>query len=327
MFENKNFDLYSFEQIPLNRDVYLVDDQYIEKYEKMMLDFLGGDEYKSVGYVAYAAARAISDNSVELSWYPNTSDRFHEVYITLPKDEFVACVGSSNYDEKARVFVKTAWLNSIYLRSYSIFCMIDAIGVKSALENGVITKLKLSKLRDEIDELSKSHPKISFVSFADSLLLKSNWSVGTFESEIKYTYEPEVFISLAAEIDEIYKSVLGLSTYAIISQGGNEYYDDTLLHISESRNHISLNSLGIPFAQIMEIENTVRQSIREGVHSPADLYLDENYYHSLKFKFEFDKNNKPCNGYRTKMRERNGVYYYFSTENMINNLESGEKQC
>ncbi len=224
------FDNYNFDQIPLNQDLFVVDEDYLRKYENSMLRFFEGAEYKNVGYVSYVAARAINTNSVELSWFANVFDRFHEVAITLPRDQFVACVGSWQCEEKLRIFVKSGWLNNIYLRSYSVFALIDAADVKKALEKGDITRPRLVELRNRIDGLAKENTDISFISFADSLLLKSNWSVGHFKSEVKYTYEPEIFIHMACEIDKIYQEVLSLKTYAVITQGSNEYYDDPLLH-------------------------------------------------------------------------------------------------
>ena len=112
-----------------------------------------------------------------------------------------------------------------------------------------------------------------------------------------------------------------MPTYAVIAQGNNAYFDDPLLHISESKNHISLNSLGIPFAQLMDIENTIRINIRAKNHNPADIYMDSQYYNSLKFKFSFNKREQPKADYQTKMVSQPCTYYFNSTENILSNLE------
>lgn len=316
------FDNYSFEEIPLNQDLYVIDEAYLHEYERSMVKFFNGTgKGEPVGYVGYIAARAIKANIVELSWYPNVHDRFHEVSITLPREKFICCVGSWQCDEKPRIFVKNDWLESIYLRSYSVFALIDAANVKKAIENGELTRARLIELRHQIDCLAEKHVDISFISFADSLLLKSNWSVGHFKSDINYSYEPEVFIHLANEINAIYKKTLNLSTYAVIAQGSNEYYDDQLLHISATKNHISLNSLGVPFAQLMEIEATARKAIKADIHDRAELYMDEKYFHSIKFKSSFKKNTNPYNSYQTKMMSTPSKYYYSSLEHIIGNLE------
>ena len=324
MFEDDKFDHYAFEEIPLEQDLYLMDEKYIAEYDAMMSSFLkapDSQEYSPVGYVSFVAGRKVLNDSIELSWYANVSARFHEVSIILPKDQFVYCVGCWQYDEKPIIFVKSHWLQNLHLKSYSVFVMIDAIGVKEYLDQDKLTQEMLSSLRDKIDKLAENYPEVSFISFADSLLLKSNWCVGTFDSDIDYTYQPEVFISLASEICNIYKSCIGLPTYAVIAQGNNAYYDDSLLHISESKNHISLNSLGIPFAQLMDIENTARKNIRAKNHEPADIYMDSQYYNSLKFKFSFKKQEQPKADYQTKMVSQPCAYYFNSTETILSNLE------
>jgi hypothetical protein len=320
LFQHKYFDNFTFEEVPLNQDLYLVDECYLPEYEKVMLSVFDGGDYQSVGYVSYAAARKINESSIELSWYTNMDERFHEVSITLPRDQFVSCVSSWRYDEKPHIFVKRLWLENIYLRSYSVFALIDAAYFTKALKRGDVTKDKLIKLRAELDDLSATHLDILFISFADSLLLKSNWSVGYFERGIKYSYKPEVFIDLASEINAIYMTTLGLGTYAVIAQGSNEYYDEPLSHFSESKNHISLNSLGIPFAQLMEIDQTAKKASKEGKHPQAELYMDRQYYNSLNFKYGFDKKAEACYIYESKMVGTPCRYYYSSISKILANL-------
>jgi len=294
---------------------------FLKDYEKSLLELFDGKGYKNVGYIGHVAARKINENSIELSLYANTSSRFHEVSISLPKEKFITCVGCWRCDQKPHIFVKGDWLKHIYLKSYSIFAMIDAINVKKALENGVLSREKLIELRNEIDNLAINYPNISFISFADSILLKSNWSIGHFEHDIKYSYEPEIFIYIAQEIKDIYQKILGLNIYTIITQGNNEYYEDTLLHISKSKNHISLNSLGTPFAQLQDIETSARKAIKHNIHSPAELYLDEQYHHSLNYKFEFKKKDISNNQYQTKMISKPCKYYFASIKEIIDGLE------
>lgn len=320
MFENSKFDKYTFEQTPLNRDVFVMDEKYMVEYENMFLRLFSGQSCDNVGEVSGFAIRSINKNSLDASWYPNVFTRFHEVSVTIPRSAFVCCVGCWNCDEKPRIFVTSEWLETLYQRTYSIFGLIDAIGVKVALEKGDIDRNKLITLRDEMDTLSERYPHISFISFADSLLVKSNWSVGLHEMESKDVYCPEQFIFLAQEINGIYNKVLGLNTYTILAQGSNEYYDDALLHVSSKGNHISLNSLGVPFAQLQAIENAARVAIKNKLHAPAGLYLDKLFLNSVKFKHDFNKQELPSNKYMSKILSENSIYHYGSTEHLINNL-------
>lgn len=175
--------------------------------------------------------------------------------------------------------MKSAWLENLYLKRHSVFGLVDAIGVKEAIQKGTLTRERLLVLREKIDTLGKSYPQISFISFADSVLLKSNWSVGHVKSNVQYTYQPEIFVTMVKKLRSLFGKIPGLSVYAVLTQGTNEYYDDSLLHISESKNHVCLNSLGLSFADLIAIDEAARLHIREKAHEPSDLYSDEHFYH------------------------------------------------
>lgn len=281
MFDHELIEKHPFEAIPLNRDLYLMDEKWMPDYEKALLTLFGGGEYNAVGYIAYAAARAKTADLIDLSWFPIINDRFHEIKVTLPRRQFVTCTECWQYDEKPTIFVRSDWLTNLYTRTYSVFALIDAIGVKQALVNGTLSSAKLVALRNRVDEIAACYSTFAFISFADSLLIKSNWSVGYFERGIKCTYDPEAIIRLLPELNTAYRDILAMDTYAIIAQGNNEYYDDSLLHISSGQNHISLNSLGLPFAQVMAIEHAVRKAVHKGIHPCAEVYMDEDF--SLRY--------------------------------------------
>lgn len=320
-FVHPGFEKYAFEEIPADEDLYLMDEVWLDEYEKYLVSRLEGGGFKSVGYVAYAAKRSSTESAVELSWYPHTSTRFHEVVISLPREMFVACVSCARYDDMLRVFVRSAWLKNLYLRAHSIFALVDAIGVKDALRRNSLTREKLVLLRNRIDLVANEYPAVSFISFADSLLLKSNWSAGLRESHVKYNYAPETFIRLISEIQTIYKDVLGLDIYAVFTQGSNEYYDDPLLHVSATKNHICLNSLGLPFAQLKSIEEAARRAIARGEHPPAQLYMDENLFHSLNFVSGFQKESCGKHAYRAPLSDVDGLYFFANCREMLAALE------
>lgn len=321
MFDHELFNTYPFESVPLNRDVFLMDEQYLAEYEASLVSLFNGGEYENVGYISYASIRRVDDYSLEISWYPNIKDRFHEVTVRLPREQFIACVDCWQYDEKPHVFVKSGWISNLHHLQYSAFALIDAIGVKNAINRNDLSKEKVLELRRRVDQLAEDHPGISFVSFADSLLLKSNWSVGSFDTPVKYTYKPEALVRLVPKIANVYNEVLGLQIYAAITQGLNEYYDQPLIHISQSANHVCLNSLGLPFAQLLAIDDAVRVALRAGDHEPSDLYIDKQFYHSLQFRFGFDKHAEQSAPYRAPLSGIDGAYYICKTETVLNNLE------
>jgi len=320
MFDHEYFDVYQFEDVPLNRDCYLMDECYLQEYEASILDVFAGKGGDPIGYISHSAANKVNEHSLDLSWYPDISSRFHEVAISLPRNQFITCVGCWRYDEKPHIFVKSGWLEQLYLRVYSVFCMVDAIGVKSVLQNGTLSREKLILLREAIDRLAESHSEVCFVSFADSLLIKGNWTVGHFRSDVSYTYNPEVFVHIFKELQAVYREVLGLDVYAILTQGTNEYYEDSLVHISSGKNHISLNSLGVPFAQLMAIHTSVRTAIKGKEHGPFELYFDEHFYNSIRFRLEFNKQAWPKYIYSAPMMEVVSHYCCAQLQEVLENF-------
>jgi hypothetical protein len=279
------------------------------EFEREWLELYAGREYDPRHLVSYVAVRARFDELLELSWYPNVNTRFHEVRVTLPKTAFVCCIGQRRHDGNPSIFVESEWLKDLYLRANSIFALIDAIGVETALRSGQVTRSGLLALRDRVDEIASQWPKVSFVSFGDSLLLKSHWWPGSVELNQRYDYEPETIIDICAEIDRAYREALTLGTYAVLVQGANEYYQDPLLHISTSGNHISLNSLGLPFVQLLAIDAAARKAIRAGDHGPFDLYIDSHCLYSLDLEYGFSREELATGTYETKMASGQGRYY------------------
>jgi hypothetical protein len=323
VFDHSDIQAYTFDDVPLDRDIYLMDEKWLPEYDAMLTGFLRGErESEVIGYISYAAARRIGEHAIELSWYPNVHTRFHEMRVLLPRDQFVCCVGSWQWDEDPRIFVTGTWLSNLHLRSHSVFALIDAIGVKRVLESGKLTRDRLISLRDAIDELAARRTDISFISLADNLLLKSNWSVGQFDSEVKYTYEPESMIRVIDELRGVYRSVLALDLYAVLTQGVNAFYDDALLHVSGSGNHISLNSLGLPFAQLLAIEGAARAAIRSNEHLRAELYMDEDFFRSLNFKHGFKRDECLSACYRGPMMAEDASYYMSSCAEILSNIET-----
>jgi hypothetical protein len=310
VFDHPLIQVYQFEDVPLNRDLKILAVEWAAEFEAAMIkSFDSGDTAYTVGYYSAVAAREIRPDFIELTWYPNTYDRFHQVRIVLPRTEFVTCVGSWQYDYDPIIIARSEWLNSLHLRSNSVFAFVDAVNAKNAIASGFLTRADLIMLQKRIDAIADANPTVAFMSFGDSLMLKSNYKIGMYNSEVKYSYEPEKILRLLPDIRAAYKEEIGLDVYVVVTQGSNEYYDDDLLHISESQNHISFNSLGLPFAQLLAIEQSARAAGKSGIHPFADIYLDESFYHSLRFKSGFNKNEGARFPYVAPMAS--GVSEYF----------------
>ncbi len=317
MFDHEWIDKFAFEEIPLNRDIYLMEEKWLPAYEAAIMAFLRDETTElNVGQVTFAAAHGIRGEVMQMSWYPNVHDRFHQVRIRLPRSAFVAAVGAWQIDEKPHIFVKDSWIRDLITRSYSVFVMIDAIGVKNALFNDELTSAKLLALQAEIDKLAAAYPEMAFVSFADSLLVKVNWI--PFPKANKSSYRPERLLAVLEGVQKAYQRIIGLDTYAVIAQGGNEY--DALMHRSEAGNHLSLNSLGLPFAQIMSIDEAARRCIKNKEHAPAEIYMDEDFFHSLRLRFSFQKDTLPRHPYLAPLASGSTDYVMVSRRTLSENL-------
>ncbi|OCC25337.1 hypothetical protein MB02_01310 [Croceicoccus estronivorus] len=322
LFDHEDIEVLPIEQIPLERDIYLMDVCWMEGYSASLLNGINGGEWDNVGYISYACAHHVDEHGVELTWYPNIFDRFHKVRVRLPRRHFVTCTELWQYDEKPRVFVSSEWLENLHMRVFSAFALVDAIGVKHALANDEITTEKLSDLRARIDAIAAAHNDLAFISFADSLIVKMNWTVGQWDQSVGYTYEPEKILAVMPELALAFKGALGLPIYAVITQGQNEFYGDELTHTSLSGNHLSLNSLGLPFAQLQSIEATAKQAARVGNHQHAELYMDESFFRSLKFEHSFDMNSVPTHPYLPPMSAHPCQYMLATFETILSNLQT-----
>lgn len=320
MFDHDDIEIHPMENVPLDRDIYMMDVSWMAEYSAAMLKGINGGEWENIGYVSYACARSVDQESVELSWYPNIYDRHHEVRVSLPRKHFVTCTEMWQYDEKPRIFVSSEWLENLHMKVFSVFALVDVIGVKQLLRSGKVTSEKLAALRDRIDRVADSHKDVSFVSFADSLILKTNWSVGQFDRATNYTYEPEKIVRIMPELANAYFDILDLPIYAVVTQGQNEFYGEELAHISTSHNHISLNSLGLPFAQLQAIEATAQRAAKSGKHEFAELYMDESFFRSLKLDFDFDKKALQKYSYIAPMASYPCEYVTSSFDTILVNL-------
>ncbi|RYY26112.1 MAG: hypothetical protein EOP62_11580 [Sphingomonadales bacterium] len=323
-FSSYSFRTTDLDGLPLGRDTWIMDESYIAEWEDIWLKSIGGDENASpfeVGYITPVSIDAVTAAGAEIRWYPNTHDRFHVVKTFLPREAFVAAAVAQAYESRFSVFVKGDWLRKLHLRSNSIFAMVDAVDMTEAITSGSISHEKVIALRQALDEIAALHPSISFISFADSVLLKTNWTAGMVDTDVKYTYVPERLLLLFQELQTLYRSTLGLEIYGVFAQGSNEYYDDPLLHISEARNHISLNSLGLPFAQISLIEDAARRAIREGDHPRMEIYMDSDLFHSLQFQDYERKDGWPSAPYKPKMTSSPGSYHYAMCADLLSCLK------
>jgi hypothetical protein len=80
---------YEFSELPIGHECVLIDAKYMEQYERELVRIVEGGNPYVVGYQDWATPEKIHSLSAEITWYPNTITRFHEVPVI--RSACVAC--------------------------------------------------------------------------------------------------------------------------------------------------------------------------------------------------------------------------------------------
>jgi hypothetical protein len=318
-FSHPEIEVYTFDDLPLGEQMVMVDAKWIDDYDAELTSL---DDVYGVAPGTTVIATARTASSLVLTLY-FVQLRHHRVKVTLPRSEFVAAAGRRSHDVKPFVFVRGDWFEKLHLKQYSVFALIDAIGVKKMLRDGTMVPERLLSLRDRIDEIARINPEVAFVSFADSLLLKSDWTVGHYERGVRYTYAPERLLGVLPLVRAAFRDELGLDMYAVLTQGSNEYDEASPLHVAPSKNHVSLNTLGLPFAQLISIDHAVRGALRAREHAPTDIYMDTTLFLSLRLRKEFDREGLPRHNYDSLLSTEES-YVCIGMDEALSNLRADD---
>ena len=64
---------------------------FMKEFDKALVKMFTGANCNpyEVGYASCVEVKKINESSIDLSWYANTIERFHEVSISVPKDKGV----------------------------------------------------------------------------------------------------------------------------------------------------------------------------------------------------------------------------------------------
>ena len=305
-------DYYSYQNIPIDRDIYIISEKDYSDFIIFCRYFLDDEDPHTphpngvVGSIR-AAVRKITVNYLVVEIFLDTSFRFHSTVITLPKSKFRYCLANHNFQKQAVLIVSDDWVSSALYSNYSSFCMIDAIGVKNTiLKDGAIDQGTIRMFTSEINKLSRRYRNYTFFSFGDSVVVK-----GTFKGDRRYfyTFKPEELIQIANEVMKLFIKIFDYASYAVFTQGLLYDYDKKSIKKSFLGNHYSLGSLGTPFAEIFEIDETARKNIKSKVHLPCDFYMTDYFFHALERNYD-DKTEFSKYTYSSKMSFLGVSSYY-----------------
>ena len=295
---------------PKGVDVYGFDD--IAKFCRRDLVLLGSDElnllrHHWIRYLAepdgttpahpneflkflWCSVEATGIDSYDLGILISNRTRFHLATVRLPRSKFTVFIDIWNYNKCPYLVVTQDWFDEILRTHFSLYGLVDAVGMRKLLAaQGHITREQVVATREGIDQLARRHPNHAFLSFADTVLVKTNWSM-MGDAQYEATYRPERFLELIEDVRRVFRSALHLDSYAVVTQGANAAAEDGLVSISPERNHVSFGSLGTPFAQLFEMDTAIRKAVRAGLHRRKTLYLANWFFLTLHYKDPFTKN-------------------------------------
>jgi hypothetical protein len=279
----------SFEELPIGKNILMISEIQARSLKRNWTRKYNEDGEYVLKYIPapivynWCAIEFKNKNSYSIKVSINTHSRFHVSSRILPKKHFIACVQQYEYEKQPYLIVSQSWFKDFERSMFSNYALIDAIGMKSLLEKqGRLENAQVQALRKGIDSLSKKYSKYVFFTFADNVIVKLNWKTNrrTYSS----TYRPEEFIEVVEEVNLIIKKAIGLKSYSVITQGWNDFVQPTPIQISKLGNHIFFGGLGGAFADLLEIDSTVRKSIREKRHASESGYLSDSFFDSLRFK-------------------------------------------
>src|SRR5690348_4134356 len=127
MFDHFVFERYDWCKVPLERDVHLMDARWAPAWEAEWIKVTCEEEEEAdpytIGYVTNISVNRVADHGLDISFYANTHDRFHELKTFLPGDKIKTCLEIRGYDCRPTIFVDGEWLERLHLRSNSVFAL------------------------------------------------------------------------------------------------------------------------------------------------------------------------------------------------------------
>lgn len=269
----KSTDLNSYLE---NSDIYLFPESQLHEFAKL---WHGYHSNLSNHPNNYFYSHIISIEEEKTNYFRSYICHHHGFWhhgstFNLLKKDIVVCLEQTQ-DRHPYLFVKDEFFNSITNeKQFSLYVMIDAIGVKEwLLREGAISIKSLQAFTDKLNRMMKRHKKIKAFSFADTVMLKIDYSTN-------HNYLGSILldetISLIEDIINIYETEMGFKAFAIISSGF--LIDNFSRKVKYAANLSVLGGLGLPFAKIIDIEKQIKDNIKKKVHQMAELYLDESVY-------------------------------------------------
>ena len=286
---NQYFTFYDLPQLQLKKDYFLNSDLKSKEIEIEWLKYINHEDYKHPNsiseYFPFDILR-ISNDELFIRILMQRNDRWHTIKISLPISIFRVAYLAHTSETRAQIVVKEEWFKKLKEYSYSVYCIIDFIDMKKILSKlGSISAEQLNRIKYIVDVFATANPDYIFMSFADNILIKTNWKMDYKGNTT--IYNPEKLLRLIQKLRREIKLELGIDSYSIVSQGAN-YVDENFVNLEPIvKNHFFLPSLSTSFIEIFEIDNDIRNKIKSQELKRSEVYLENSFYQSTNRKFDF----------------------------------------
>lgn len=282
----EQFEFYSPENIPKNRDCFLQSDKDELIIQTQWLDWLENYDYDTWKHPNEIVnhlncwVHETNESFITLSFMIDPKNRFHSVNILLPRTKFKASFLPWTAEKRPYIIVDNNWFERLLKYNYSLYCVIDFVNIRKLIsKKGEVPARKLNQIQKICNEICDKHKDLQLIMLADNILIKSSWKPEEVEK-----YNPEDFISLINKTMRTIEQETNISSYAIFTQGAN-YVDEAKVELIKSDNFVSIPSISAPFIESFEIDTYVRKQIRKGTIKPKQLYIENSLYLSTNRRF------------------------------------------
>ncbi|HAT1773018.1 TPA: hypothetical protein I8034_002397 [Legionella pneumophila] len=321
MISDNEFDEFEYENLPIEMDMLLVGDKYLDDYYGEWEKFFKDKKHNPyIGYFGFPIqVISVKPNTLEIRLFIFSKDRYHETIFELPKNDFIRCVSVRRYDNKPCIFVKNDWLKKFSENQFSCYGLIDESNYRDKHQISTEHKYFLINKQKALKKIASKYPNILFILYSDSILLKFSWFINEYN-----LYTPEQLIKVFKEI-ELFFNKNDSECYGIFTQGINFGSSNELF--TSKNNLVDLNVNGSAFADLFCIDKAVRTNIKKQLHSKEKMYFDENLFYSLNISQEIKENLRKELYEYTGSFNKNMQHYVIDHNSSIYNLFEINTQC
>lgn len=284
--------IYEYQEIPENRTFFLISSKEFDNKSEKWIDYIEGHTYTHPNnYFDYVhgSCKFTKQGVIDIFTEVSLKSRFHGVCKKLLQKDFVFCFQFHSAGEKPFIMVSQEWFDNIHMDNYSVYAMVDIIGIKNyLLKHGLIEDEVITKYKKAVDRISSKESNYTFITFTDNIFIKRNWN--SSGQEYLDSYKPEHMLHVIKEIQTEIYNVFKLTSYAIVTQGLQLFKDNENLIKNNTNNHFFIGSVATPFIELFDIETAIKNKIVKNPEFKQSLYLSESFYISLRFNTPlFDK--------------------------------------